>query len=98
MALISIFYVAVGGTGRFYGPIIGALVLTLLPELLRPLGDFRMVGYGAVVLVVMVFFPRGVADEIRARLGVKTRRRSAASEVAVDAPSRSTAAKPGASP
>jgi branched-chain amino acid transport system permease protein len=98
MALISIFYVAVGGTGRFYGPIIGALVLTLLPELLRPLGDFRMVGYGAVVLVVMVFFPRGVADEIRARLGVKTRRRSAVSEVAVDAPSLSTAAKPGASP
>jgi len=80
MALISIFYVAVGGTGRFYGPIVGALVLTLLPEMLRPLGDFRMVGYGVVVLVVMVFFPRGLADEIRARLGATLSTRATAPE------------------
>lgn len=78
MALISIFFVALGGTGRFFGPMLGALVLTLLPEALRPLGDFRMVGYGVIVLVVMVFFPRGIADEIRARWASDARRRHAA--------------------
>lgn len=71
LALISIFFVTVGGTERFHGPLLGALVLTLLPELLRPVGDLRMVAYGVLVLLLMIVFPRGLADEIRHRLATR---------------------------
>lgn len=64
LALISIFFVTVGGSERVAGPILGAVVLTILPEALRFVGDLRMVVYGALVLVLMVAFPRGVIDEI----------------------------------
>jgi len=74
LALLSIFYVSVGGTERFYGPVIGALLLTALPELLRFTGDFRMIVYGVIVLALMLLFPRGVADELRLRVGSLFRR------------------------
>ena len=78
LALISIFFVAVGGTERYIGPIVGAILLTLLPELLRFAGDFRMVVYGAIVLVAMILWPKGVADELRLRLSHARARRAAA--------------------
>lgn len=76
LALISIFFVAVGGAERFYGPVIGALLLTALPEVLRFAGDYRMIVYGVIVLVLMLVFPRGLADEFRTRAAsYSTRRR-----------------------
>jgi branched-chain amino acid transport system permease protein len=60
LALISVFFVAVGGSERFIGPVIGAILLTILPDLLRFAGDFRMVVYGIIVLVIAVAFPRGL--------------------------------------
>ena len=68
LALISIFFVAVGGTERFIGPIAGAVLLTALPEVLRIAGDYRMIVYGLIVLAIMVLFPRGLADEIHSRM------------------------------
>ncbi len=65
LALISVFYVAVGGTRNFVGPILGAAFLTVLPELLRFVGDWRMVIYGLVVLVVMILFPQGLAERVQ---------------------------------
>jgi branched-chain amino acid transport system permease protein len=59
LALVSIFFVAVGGTERFIGPLLGAVLLTILPEVLRFLGDFRMVAYGLVVLAITVLFRVG---------------------------------------
>jgi branched-chain amino acid transport system permease protein len=60
LALISVFFVAVGGSDRYVGPVIGAVVLTVLPDLLRFAGDYRMVLYGIVVLAITVAFPRGI--------------------------------------
>ena len=60
LALISVFFVAVGGSERFVGPVIGAIVLTILPDLLRFAGDYRMVLYGLIVLAIAVIFPRGI--------------------------------------
>ena len=42
------------------GPVIGAIVLTILPDLLRFAGDYRMVLYGLIVLAIAVIFPRGI--------------------------------------
>lgn len=68
LALVSIFYVAVGGSERYIGPVIGAAVLTVLPELLRGFGDYRMIVYGLIVLVLTLVFPRGLAGEFWARV------------------------------
>ena len=68
LALISIFYVAVGGGERFTGPVIGAIVLTILPELLRPFGDYRMIVYGVIVLIIAISFPRGLVGEVWPRI------------------------------
>ena len=51
----------IGGIGTPAGPIIGGIVMQLLPELLRPLGDFRMVIYGVMLLLIIIFTPWGIS-------------------------------------
>lgn len=46
--------VVLGGMGSMIGSIISATVLTALPEILRPLAEYRMVGYSIVLIVVMI--------------------------------------------
>ena len=46
--------VVLGGMGSFTGSVLAAVVLTLLPELLRDLADYRMLIYSVVLIVVMV--------------------------------------------
>jgi|TARA_B000000475_G_C15994331_1_gene446325 branched-chain amino acid transport system permease protein len=76
MALVSIFYVAVGGMYTFSGPIVGAVVLTLLPEIFRFAADYRMILYGVVVIVVVIVFPRGIVDEILYKLERRAEKKS----------------------
>jgi len=56
--------VIVGGMGTLIGPAFGAILLTMLPELLRGLGDLRLIVYGASVTLVVLFMPGGL---VRAR-------------------------------
>jgi branched-chain amino acid transport system permease protein len=57
--------VIVGGTGTLIGPVFGAILLTLLPELLRGIGDLRLVVYGAALTLVVLFLPGGLAQAFR---------------------------------
>lgn len=52
--------VIIGGQGTIIGPIIGAVLLTALPEALRFTGDLQFVLYGLMLMVVVVFMPKGV--------------------------------------
>lgn len=54
--------VIVGGMGTLIGPVFGAILLTLLPELLRSVGDLRLVVYGAALTFVVLFMPGGLAQ------------------------------------
>jgi branched-chain amino acid transport system permease protein len=54
--------VLIGGTGSIVGSIIGAFLLTLLPEYLRFLGPWYPVVYAVVIIVVMLFLPGGLAS------------------------------------
>ncbi|MBQ8910907.1 MAG: branched-chain amino acid ABC transporter permease [Oscillospiraceae bacterium] len=47
-------FVVLGGMGNILGSVIAATVLTLLPELMRPLADYRMIMYAIVLIVVML--------------------------------------------
>jgi branched-chain amino acid transport system permease protein len=54
--------VIVGGMGTLIGPVFGAILLTVLPEVLRGFGDLRLVVYGAALTFVGLFMPGGRAQ------------------------------------
>ena len=58
--------VVFGGMASTFGAVVGAAVLTLLPQLLTTLKDYEMVVYGALLMATMIFFPRGVVPTLAA--------------------------------
>ena len=52
--------VVLGGMGSMLGSIVSATVLTVLPELLRSVADYRMVAYSLALVVMMIFRPKGL--------------------------------------
>jgi len=44
----------------FYGPLLGAAILTLLPEYLRVIQEWRIEFYGVIMILVMIFRPQGI--------------------------------------
>jgi len=59
-SLYIVLYVLLGGTQTVYGPILGAAVFTLLPELLRGSASWRYVIFACLIIAVMVLRPQGV--------------------------------------
>ncbi len=57
--------VIVGGMGTLIGPVLGAILLTVLPELLRGIGDLRLIVYGVSVTLVVLFMPGGLVQAAR---------------------------------
>lgn len=53
--------VVIGGVGSTFGVLIAAIVLSLLPELFRPINDYKLAIYGLLLLAVMRFSPEGLA-------------------------------------
>jgi branched-chain amino acid transport system permease protein len=64
-------FAVVGGIPNVLGPILGATLFTALPELLRPLKDYRDIFQGAILLLVIIYLPRGLVTFIDVR---RTRR------------------------
>jgi branched-chain amino acid transport system permease protein len=59
-AVTILSYAILGGVSTPVGPVVGAAILTLLPELLRPLHDFRLVFNGLIIMLVVIFLPKGI--------------------------------------
>jgi len=57
--------VVIGGMGSAIGVIAGALVLILLPEYLRAVAEYRMLVFGSLQVIVMVFKPEGLIRSVR---------------------------------
>lgn len=55
MSIMILVFVVLGGIGNIRGSIISAVILTLLPELLRGLSDYRMLIYAIVLIAMMLF-------------------------------------------
>lgn len=64
--------VVIGGMGSAVGVIAGALVLILLPEYLRAVAEYRMLVFGALQVIVMVFKPDGLIKSVRKVYTFKT--------------------------
>ena len=63
--------VVLGGLGSIPGSIIAAIVLTMIPEVLREFADIRILVFGMIMVVMMIWRPRGLARIIRPRLTLK---------------------------
>lgn len=66
--------VVMGGLGRFEGPFIGAVVVTLLPEVLRASEGFYMIIFSLAVILMMLFMPKGLVGIWDWVVGWATRR------------------------
>ncbi|HEY9154239.1 MAG TPA: branched-chain amino acid ABC transporter permease, partial [Opitutaceae bacterium] len=52
--------VILGGMGQTLGVVLAAILLTLLPEFLRPVAEYRMIIYSALLIVLMLVRPQGL--------------------------------------
>ncbi|RPH50683.1 MAG: branched-chain amino acid ABC transporter permease [Desulfobacteraceae bacterium] len=57
--------VVLGGMGSIVGVMIAALILILLPEYLRAFSEYRMILFGAIMVIMMVFRPQGIVANVR---------------------------------
>jgi branched-chain amino acid transport system permease protein len=71
-SVIILCTVVLGGMGSITGVICGALLLILLPEYLRAFSEFRMLTFGAVLVLMMVFRPGGMIENVRKTYQFKT--------------------------
>ena len=68
MSIMILVFVVLGGIGNIRGSVIAAVVLTLLPELLRSLNDYRMLIYAVILIVTMIFTSSPGGQEIQERI------------------------------
>lgn len=57
---IMLIMVILGGKGTLIGPVLGAVIFTFLPELLRDAAHYRMVIFAAILVLATMFMPRGI--------------------------------------
>ena len=58
-------YVLIGGGRSMWGPMLGAVLLASLPELLRPLKDARLIINGVVLVIASIYLPQGIVGALR---------------------------------
>jgi branched-chain amino acid transport system permease protein len=65
MVIAGFMMLYVGGIGSTFGPLIGALIVSLLPETFRGFKDYQDLAYGGALILILIFAPKGVASLIR---------------------------------
>ena len=77
--------VVLGGLGSVSGAVLAAILLTLLPEVLRPVKDYRMVIYSLMLIVLMITRPQGLLGSRELSFG-RWFRKSAGAQRSMSAP------------
>ena len=74
--------VIIGGQGTLVGPVVGSIIVNFLTEVLRPIGQWRLVAYALLIIIMMWFRPQGlvgasaVAGNLSLRRFVKRARKA----------------------
>ena len=74
-SLNAILAVILGGSGTLAGPVVGAAIVTFLPEYLRIAETYRMIVYGLILVLATIFMPRGIVPIVAAAWRRVTARR-----------------------
>jgi branched-chain amino acid transport system permease protein len=64
MLVTVLAYVVLGGRRSVIGPLVGTVILSLLPEVARPLADNRLIIHGAALMLVIIYLPHGIVDSL----------------------------------
>ncbi|MGH9231410.1 MAG: branched-chain amino acid ABC transporter permease [Acidimicrobiales bacterium] len=72
--VLVIVMLAFGGIGSLLGPAVGAAAFTVLEEWMVDFNEYRLIVYGAVIIALFLFFPRGVVPSVQS-LAQRLRRR-----------------------
>jgi branched-chain amino acid transport system permease protein len=67
----SLIYIMIGGVGTMVGPIIGTLLFVTIPETLQIAAEYRLLFYGLILIIMIIYLPRGIVGWLR---GVWSRR------------------------
>jgi branched-chain amino acid transport system permease protein len=62
MVVLGFTMLYVGGIGTVYGPLIGAFIISLLPETFRSFKEYQDLAYGAALIVILIYAPKGLAS------------------------------------
>lgn len=73
-SILILVFVVLGGIGNLRGSVIAATILTVLPELLRSMNDYRMLIYAIVLIVVMIFNQSPQMIQLRNKLTARFRK------------------------
>lgn len=77
-SILVLVFVVLGGMGNMFGSVVVAAMLTVLPEMLREFGDFRMLAYAIVLILVMIITNndtiKSYGDIIKAKLGLSKKK------------------------
>src|SRR5664280_1929640 len=60
--------VVVGGRGSTYGVVLGAVLLTMLPQVLGGTGEYEMIVFGLIIMLTVIFLPQGIVPTLAAAL------------------------------
>lgn len=82
LLVAALTFVILGGRVSVWGPLVGAAIMTLLPEFARPLKDYRLLLQGGLLIVVTIYLQDGIVDTLLARW-----RRARSAGATVTAPS-----------
>jgi branched-chain amino acid transport system permease protein len=66
-SLSVLIFVVIGGMASVSGPVVGAVLLTLVPEMFRVTGKYQMLIFGGILVFAMLFMPDGVIGLLRRR-------------------------------
>jgi branched-chain amino acid transport system permease protein len=67
VSTMAILYVILGGMYTFWGAVVGAIIFSILPEMLRFMQDWRLSLYGAVLVLMLIFRPSGIITPLMVR-------------------------------
>ena len=65
MVVLGFTMLYVGGIGTVFGPLVGAFIVSLLPETFRGFKDYQDLAYGAALIVILIHAPKGLASITR---------------------------------
>ena len=76
MVVLAFTMLYVGGIGTIAGAALGALVVSLLPETIRALSDYQDLAYGAVLILILIYAPGGLASISQSRSSRRRKERA----------------------
>lgn len=62
MVILTFTMLYVGGIGTVAGPVVGALIISLLPETFRGFKDYQDLAYGAALILMLIYAPKGLSS------------------------------------